>query len=316
MTYFAAVIGKMNIDFIFRGVDVFPKPGEEVFSSDFQICLGGGPMVIPFHLERLGVKTRFGTFMGDDFESKVARDLLERINYKNVEIIPSTSKRPIVATSVLSSADERSFICYNSNTNESEIDGDQLYEFYKGSKVAYFPKNMAVAKRLVDDGCKLILDASWDPTISLDSLVEKLKLVSLFTPNDKEVKSICGEDSLLKCLDMLGEHLETPIIKLGRNGVLMKQGNKYIRVPGLKKFNTVDPTGAGDNFLAGFIFGIFLESDLLESVKLGNIMGGLVTEVIGCYRADTNPDLVMGHLDSYPEFDVVLDEKHMNDLLA
>ena len=316
MTYFAAVIGQMNIDFIFRGVDVFPKPGEEVFSSDFQICLGGGPMVIPFHLERLGVKTRFGTFMGDDFESKVARDLLEKINYKNVEVFSITSKRPIVATSVLSSADERSFICYNSNPSESEIDHDELYEFYKGSKVAYFPKNMAVAKRLVDDGCKLILDVSWDPSVNLDSLSEKLKLVSLFTPNDKEAKSICGEDNLLKCLDMLGEHVETPIIKLGRNGVLMKQGDQYIRVPGLKKFIAVDPTGAGDNFLAGFIFGIYLELDLLDCVKLGNIMGGLVTEVIGCYRVDTNRDSVMGHLNSYPECEVVVDEEQLKALLA
>ena len=68
MNYFAAVIGQMNIDFIFQGVETLPEPGEEVLASNFKICLGGGPMVIPYHLSRLGVPTRFGTFMGDDFE--------------------------------------------------------------------------------------------------------------------------------------------------------------------------------------------------------------------------------------------------------
>ena len=41
MNYFAAVIGQMNIDFIFQGVETLPEPGEEVLASNFKICLGG-----------------------------------------------------------------------------------------------------------------------------------------------------------------------------------------------------------------------------------------------------------------------------------
>lgn len=315
MNHFAAVIGQMNLDFIFRGVDVFPSPGEEVFSSDFKISLGGGPMVIPYHLDRLGVKTRFGTFMSDDFESKVAKDLLESINYENVEILPTSTDRPVVATSVLTSAEERSFICFNANADESKIDTDLLYRFFEGSKVAYFPKNLEVAEKLVANGCKLILDVSWDPNMTIASLAEKLKFVSLFTPNDKEVKQLCGEDNLLRCLDILSKYVEYPIIKLGRNGVLLKQGDHYLRVPALTQFKSIDPTGAGDNFLAGYILGIYLEYDIIDSLKLGNITGGLVTEVLGCYRVDISRELVMKYFQNYPAVDTIIDENHLRELL-
>ncbi len=315
MNHFAAVIGQMNIDFIFQGVEELPRPGEEVFSTDFKICLGGGPMVIPYHLARLGVRTRFGTFMGNDFESKIAKELLESLNYDNVEVLSNSADRPIVATGVLSTEHERSFICYNRNVDESQIDSKILLDFFKGSKVAYFPKNLEVAKKLVTDGCKLILDVSWDPNMTLNTFAERLKLVSYFTPNDKEAKKLCREKDLLKCLDRLEDHVETPIIKLGRNGVLVKTRNEYIRIPAIANLNSIDPTGAGDNFLAGLIFGMYLELDVLDSLKIGNIVGGLATEVLGCYRSDISREMVMSYFENYPAVEHVSDAKHLTAIL-
>ena len=316
MNYFAAVIGQMNIDFIFQGVETLPEPGEEVLASNFKICLGGGPMVIPYHLSRLGVPTRFGTFMGDDFESKMARDLLDSIKYENVEVLSSEANIPVVATSVLSTKYERSFICYNSNVDESSIDSKVLSKFFKGSKVAYFPKNMEIVKELVQDGCQLILDVAWDNEMKLSDFVERLKYVTYFTPNDKEAKKLCGESDILKCLDMLGEYIATPFIKLGMNGVIAKIDGQYIRVPGLDVFNSIDPTGAGDNFLAGLIYGIYLKMSFIDCLKIANIVGGLSTEVIGCYRSEISPELVMSYFDKYPEPNQVFTRAELDTLLA
>ena len=315
MKHYAAVIGQMNIDFIFQGVKALPNPGEEVFATGFKICLGGGPMVIPYHLTRLGVPTRFGTFMGADFESKVAQDLLTSLDYANIEILPVEAEHPVVATSVLSTKDERSFICYNSNVDESSVDSKVLLDFFAESKIAYFPKNLEVAAALAANGCKLILDVSWVENMTLASLFDRLKFVEYFTPNDKEIKKLCAESDLLKCLDILEEHLANPIIKLGVNGVLTKHNGEYLRVPALSQFESIDPTGAGDNFLAGLIFGLHEGLTFIDSLKMGNIVGGLATEVIGCYRSDLSRDMVLSLFADYPEVDVVKESKQLYKLL-
>lgn len=315
MTPYAAVIGQMNIDVIFHEVAALPQPGEEVFAQDFKICLGGGPMVIPYHLAKLGVPARFGTFMGDDLESRIARDLLESINYAGVEVLPHPTTRPIVVTSVLSTATERSFICYNQNADESDLDVELLSNFFKGSKAAYFPKNMKVAQALFADGCKLLLDVSWDPNLELSELTEKLKLVTFFTPNDKEAKHLCGEEDLLRCLDLMSQYVQTPIIKLGRNGALVKVKDEYYRIPGLSGLNVIDPTGAGDNFLAGLIYGMYLELGIIDSIKIANILGGLATEVLGCYRSDLTRGQVIDLFESYNDVDVVVSSDQLDVLL-
>ena len=96
-------------------------------------------------------------------------------------------------------------------------------------------------------------------------------------------------------LDRLEAYTKTPIVKLGRRGCIVKLDSKYIHVPGLK-FNTIDPTGAGDNFLTGLIYGLYHELPLVDCIRYGNIMGGLCTEVLGCFRWDP---VSYTHLDVY-----------------
>ncbi len=315
MNFFAAVIGQMNIDFIFHEVESLPLPGEEVFAQNFKISLGGGPMVIPYHLSKLGVPARFGTFVGDDFESKIARELMDDLGYEGVEYLPHPADRPIVVTSVQSTSTERSFICYNQDANESSLDIDVLMDFFAGCKVAYFPKNIAVAKKLADDGVKLIMDVSWKPELTLNDLKPSLEYVTYFTPNDKEVKHLCNEQDLLKCLDQLAELVPFPVIKLGRNGVLTKVANTYYRIPALSGVNPIDPTGAGDNFLVGLIYGISLDLDFVESLKLGNVLGGLAAEVLGCYRIDLTQEMVLSRLNDLPDVQIVETNEQLEVLL-
>ena len=315
MSYFASVIGQMNIDFIFHEVQALPNPGEEVFARDFKISLGGGPMVIPYHLKKLGVNARFGTFIGDDFESQIARELLEKLNYQDVEYLSHPAERPIVVTSVLSTSSERSFIGYNRNVDESVLDPDLLMDFYGDCKVAYFPKNIEVANRLVESGCQLIMDVAWNPNLKLSDMASELKLVTFFTPNDKEAKHLCDESDLLVCLDKISEYVKTPIIKLGRNGCLVKSEDSYYLVTALPAVSAIDPTGAGDNFLAGLMFGMYLNLDLLDVIKVGNIVGGLSVEVLGCYQSNLDRESVITALASFPSVIQITDAHQLNDIL-
>lgn len=308
MKPFASIFGQMNVDLIFHGVDALPALGTEVFASNFAMCVGGGPIVIPYHLAKLGVPAELGTILESDFESFIARELLTRIDYKNISEFSVGAKNPVVFTSVLTSKEERSFICFNAKVDETVLSEDQLLDFYDGSSVTIFPHNLNIARTLHAQGVKLILDSSWTDDISFHNYEEMLPFVNFFTPNSIEARSMCDEPDLLKCLDIFEKHVEFPLIKMGFSGVVTKLEGKYFHVPPVRTFNSIDTTGAGDNFIAGLIYGMWKEYDLFKTLKCANVLGGLSTEVLGCFRPDLTEEMLIGELENHPEVHQVFDQ--------
>ena len=308
MKPFASIFGQMNVDLIFHGVDVLPALGTEVFASNFAMCVGGGPIVIPYHLAKLGVPAELGTILESDFESFIARELLTRINYKNISEFSVGAKSPIVFTSVLTSKEERSFICFNAKVDEAALSEQQLLDFYDGSSVTIFPHNLDVAKKLHARGVELILDSSWTDDINLDDYAEILPYVKFFTPNSIEARSMCDELDLLKCLDILEKYVEVPLIKMGFSGVVTKLDGKYFHIPHVRTFKSIDTTGAGDNFIVGIIYGMWKKYDLFKTLKCANVLGGLSTEVLGCFRTDLTEEMLNGELENHPEVHQVFNQ--------
>jgi len=308
MKLFAAVFGQMNIDLIFHGIDEMPQLGKEIFASNFAMCVGGGPIVIPYHLSKLGVPSKLGTILEKDFESEVARDLLKKIDYKNIVEFSVNSRSPVVFTTVLTSKKERSFISFNAHVDERAIEITELLSFYAGSSVAIFPQNIELAKQLDSQGIKLILDSSWSGILSLENYIDRFPFSEFFTPNSMEAKQICGQENLLDCLDKLEKYLKFPIIKMGESGVITKKAGKYFHIPPVKTFDPIDPTGAGDNFIVGLMYGMWKNYDLFDTLKCANILGGLSTEVLGCFRADLTASKLEKHLLEHPQIHEVHDE--------
>jgi len=308
MKPFASVFGQMNVDLIFHGIDTPPALGTEVFATDFAMCVGGGPIVIPYHLEKLGVPAKLGTILDNEFESFIARELLKRIDYKNISEFRVSAKKPVVFTSVLTSKDERSFISFNTNIDEAALSERELLNFYDGCSVTIFPHNLNIAKDLHSRGVELILDSSWTDDISLNNYLEMLPYVKFFTPNSIEVRRMCDEPDLLKCLDILEKYIAFPIIKMGFSGVITKIDGNYFHIPPVRTFNSIDTTGAGDNFIVGLIYGMWKEYDLIKTLKCANVLGGLSTEVLGCFRSDLTEEMLNGELENHPEVHQVSDE--------
>ena len=308
MKPFASIFGQMNVDLIFHGVDVLPALGTEVFASNFAMCVGGGPIVITYHLAKLGVPAELGTILESDFESFIARELLTRINYKNISEFSVGAKSPIVFTSVMTSKEERSFICFNAKVDEAALSEQQLLDFYDGSSVTIFPHNLDVAKKLHARGVELILDSSWTDDINLDDYAEILPYVKFFTPNSIEARSMCDELDLLKCLDILEKYVEVPLIKMGFSGVVTKLDGKYFHIPPVRTFKSIDTTGAGDNFIVGIIYGMWKKYDLFKTLKCANVLGGLSTEVLGCFRTDLTEEMLNGKLENHPEVHQVFNQ--------
>jgi sugar/nucleoside kinase (ribokinase family) len=80
---------------------------------------------------------------------------------------------------------------------------------------------------------------------------------------------------------------EIAIIKLGAEGSLIKNKGKLIKIEGFKA-NSVDTTGAGDIYTAGFLYGLLNELELETSGRIASFIASKVVEVKGA-RLDKIP---------------------------
>ena len=287
---FVAVYGHMHVDVLFD-IDAMPPLGSEVVANNLAVAIGGGPCVYPYHLAKLGVPSVLGTVLEDDLVSDMARNLLKELDYRNIREFSLGIENPVVITSVFTSPSSRSFVSYPA-VRQSPLDAEQLLNLIGNCSVTMNPHDAELSQELRRRGIRLIADSSVNRGLTMDQYEDVLPMVEFFTPSDFEATAICGEDDLLRCLDILGESLHHPIITMGARGLLVKSEGRYLHLPAIPGLQCVDTTGAGDNFVAGLMYGMYRDFDLLSTLMHANVFGGLSTEVYGCYRRDFSAELV------------------------
>lgn len=93
--------------------------------------------------------------------------------------------------------------------------------------------------------------------------------------NDYEARMLCERTG--QSLEQISRqpHLQGVIVTLGAQGCeVWVQGERTL-VAGVEAERVVDPTGCGDAFRGGLLFGLERGWDLVRSVELGNRMGAL-----------------------------------------
>ena len=128
-----------NVDLIFKDFDRLPQPGEEVFARQLTLQLGGGPIVCPMVLEKLGFQVRLGTFLGQSTVSALFRQLLEQRGFSDYDVFPTEVPDPEVVTSVFSWQQDRGFLTHNTGVYESSLDDETVYRFLHDARVVFAP---------------------------------------------------------------------------------------------------------------------------------------------------------------------------------
>lgn len=86
------------------------------------------------------------------------------------------------------------------------------------------------------------------------------KYVDIVFANEEEAKAFTGKEPE-QALDMISSMCEIAIVKIGAEGSLVKRANEREAV-GAIKAKPIDTTGAGDNYAAGFLYGLINNWDL------------------------------------------------------
>ena len=111
------------------------------------------------------------------------------------------------------------------------------------------------------------------PILSGDELLHCLALARYCTVNDYEARLMC--DKTGRNIAALAAEVDALIVTLGAEGSRIYTEGDCIEIPAVPATALIDPTGCGDAYRAGLLYGISREWDWLTCGRLAAVMGAL-----------------------------------------
>lgn len=279
---FVGGIGFVNVDLIYSGLKALPKMGEEVYAPKFGMYLGGGIPATLINTARLGIPSRIVTFLGRDTFSDFVKKEFDKYPAKVINLYEG-DKIPVTLSTAMVCEEDRTFLSYQDPVTITPDIQKQALSQLRGAKVVNMQDGFSdVYRTLKEEGTIQIFDTGWEDDLSIDKYKEYLELADYYVPNRKEALKITGEGTIEAAAECLSQFFTDVIIKLDKEGCLLKNKSGFQVIGPLKGVEAVDSTGAGDAFLSGFIYGIYHGYPVEECIRFGNITGGYCVQGIGC----------------------------------
>lgn len=111
------------------------------------------------------------------------------------------------------------------------------------------------------------------PMFNGDELRRFLNLATWCAVNDYEARMLCERTGL--SLEAIAGELEALIVTRGGEGSHIHTGGRCIEIPCVAAECVEDPTGCGDAYRAGLLFGLANDYDWERSGRLASVMGAL-----------------------------------------
>jgi adenosine kinase len=117
------------------------------------------------------------------------------------------------------------------------------------------------------------------PLFNGEELRRMIEQATYVTVNDYE-SSLLQERTGFSSKD-IAERVKAYIITRGPKGSEVHSGTGLMQIPAANAMRVVDPTGCGDAYRAGLIFGLMQGMDLSTSGRIASLMGALKIEHLG-----------------------------------
>ena len=168
---------------------------------------------------------------------------------------------------------------------------DLVPEYFKGYDYfhieGYLVQNQELIRRAVElaheAGCLISLDmASYNVVESNEAFLHSIvdKYVDIVFANETEAKAFTKLSDPESALDEIACHCRIAVVKVGKDGSWLKSGDEKYFIP-VWPADTIDATGAGDTYAAGFLYGHSLGMPLKTCGEIGSIVAAKVVEVLG-----------------------------------
>ena len=251
---------KVNVAFLVPGM-----------RREFGGCAGN----IAYNLKLLGGDPRIMATIGFDGEPYQERFLELDISRRHIRTI----KQAFTAQAFIT----------------TDADGNQITAFHPGAmamahenKVEEAKENVKLAivapdgrdamvqnaKDCAAQGIPFIFDPGQGlPMFSGEELIDFIDQAAYVAVNDYEAEMLTERTGL--SLTEIAQRVTALIVTRGELGAEIYTGDAVLDIPCVPVENVVDPTGCGDAFRAGLMYGMTKGKDLLTSGRLGSLMGAI-----------------------------------------
>ena len=310
MNYDITCVGMALVDSIIRDFDPEPvtSTGYQALSSSLNV--GGEAVNEAIAAAKLGLKTRILCGLGQDVAGEIILNSLKKHGV-DTELIVTSPQTPITTMFVDHAGNRKSIINeahrynfhpekYNSALKDSKVLvlGSLFRAPFDDADVLY-----SVVINAHEAGQIIIADTKLPKSLGLRDIAASLPLIDYITPNEDEARYLTNKEVQEQEPEemanvFLNYGVKNVIIKLGAKGCYFKNENEKYTIPGYK-INAVDATGAGDNFIAGFVSELLRGATIENALKFANACGAICSTSVGAGTALQNREQVLRWIKEY-----------------
>lgn len=305
--YDIVCIGLAIMDSIIKGFEPEPVSATGFRAESGSLNVGGDAVNESIASAKLGMKTAILCSLGRDFAGDIILEELERYGV-NTELVVRSAEHPTPVTTIFVTEDGNRKSITNSAHNYN-FHPEQYMSRFTGTRAVMLgslfraPFNdpdviMKVVSAAADRDAIVFADTKLPNfrKLSLDDISHILPEIDFITPNEDEGKYYTGKDSPEEMADVfLEKGAQNVIIKLGGRGCFFKNHDLSVHVPAYR-IDTIDATGAGDNFIAGFASEIIKGSTAGDALRFASACGAICSTAVGAGAAVRNRDQVLKFL--------------------
>lgn len=259
----------------------------------------GAPAIFINAIAKLGIPSTFIGTVGDDGFGEL---ILNRFKESGVDISNiRVSKEHTTGTAFVAyrSDGSREFVFHFDKSAGGNIRESQVrYELFKGVEWLHVTGSTITANEMCRQsvykavqitkamGGKVCFDPNIRPELAdikrIRAVCEPvLKRTNVLLPSAKEACLLSGIESEDEaCLNLRREDIEVIVLKRGRKGCRIYENDKMVDIQPFI-VDEVDPTGAGDTFAAGLIYGRVKDWDWQKCCRFANALGALSVTKFG-----------------------------------
>jgi adenosine kinase len=277
------ICGSLALDTIMVFPDRFARhilPGEaRVLSVSFQIGemrreWGGCAGNIAYNLKRLGGEPVVMATVGDDGGVYVERLAAQEVAVDGVRVIPGTYTAQAF---IITDLDDNQITAFHPGAmNESHRNRvTDVADIALGIVAPDGREGMrSHVREFADANVPFVFDPGQGlPLFSGEELLEMIDCANFVAVNDYEGRLLAERTGL--SIEAIAARVEALIVTLGGEGSCIYADGDVLKIPPVKPVAVVDPTGCGDAYRAGLLYGIGHRWDWERTGRLASLLGSL-----------------------------------------
>ncbi|MEW1772114.1 PfkB family carbohydrate kinase [Streptomyces sp. NPDC086777] len=279
--------GTVFLDIVFTGLDSAPVRGTESWARGMGSSPGGVANMATA-LARLGLRTSLAAAFGDDHYGEYCWDALAQ--GEGIDLSPSRTvpgwHSPVTVS--MAYEGERTMVSHGHEPpadllfRQQNAPGHPARARAAVASLTPGKRNPWIA-RAAAEGTRIFADVGWDDTGAWDLAgLADLEHCEAFLPNAEEARRYTGADCPRAAAHALTEYVPLAVVTLGSEGAYAVDGRtgESAEVPAIA-VEALDPTGAGDVFVAGFVTGTLADWPLADRLAFAGLTAALSVQEFG-----------------------------------